>query len=159
MMLALRGIPGVYFHSLVGTPNDHDGAQVTGQARRINRRKYRLAELRDTVHQPGSLQRRIYDGYRHLLSVRRAQPAFHPDGAQVVHETPPGPLVALTRTSPDGSQEILVLANLSDQPREFRLAPGTAGHFARDLLSDATRLAERSVQLRPYQVAWLEAGS
>ncbi len=46
VMLSLRGIPGVYFHSLVGTPNDTQGVATTGRARSINRRKFGLGELR-----------------------------------------------------------------------------------------------------------------
>ena len=158
IMLALRGVPGVYFHSLVGTPNDHGGVQATNQARRINRRKYQLGELRDAVRRPGSLQRLIYDRYRQMLSVRRAQPAFHPDGAQNVYDLPDGPIIAFTRTSLDGGQNILVLANLSDQPRKFRLDKHSPLHFARDVLADNTRLTDQTIELRPYQVAWLEAG-
>jgi sucrose phosphorylase len=158
IMLALRGIPGVYFHSLVGTPNDHAGVQETNHARRINRRKYQLDELRKTVHRSGSLQQRIYERYRRLLSVRRAQPAFHPDGAQTVWDVPDGPIVAFARTSRDGGQEVLVVANLSGQSREFSLAGRTSVRFARDLLARDTRLADQAVELAPYQVAWLEAG-
>ncbi|MCA9069638.1 MAG: hypothetical protein KDA84_11975, partial [Planctomycetaceae bacterium] len=33
VMLALRGIPGIYFHCLVGTPNHEAGVQETGRAR------------------------------------------------------------------------------------------------------------------------------
>src|SRR5690606_9766952 len=39
-MLALQGVPAVYFHSLVGTENDVEGARVYGTARRINRRRF-----------------------------------------------------------------------------------------------------------------------
>ncbi|MEM9187232.1 MAG: sugar phosphorylase, partial [Planctomycetota bacterium] len=40
VMLALRGVPAPYFHSLVGTQNDYAGVEATGQNRRINRHKY-----------------------------------------------------------------------------------------------------------------------
>ncbi|MEO0530119.1 MAG: sugar phosphorylase, partial [Planctomycetota bacterium] len=45
VMLALRGMPAPYFHSLMGTPNDTAAAESSGIARRINRRKYDRAEL------------------------------------------------------------------------------------------------------------------
>ena len=41
----VAGIPAVYFHSLVGTPNDVPGMQRTGRARTINRRKFDWDEL------------------------------------------------------------------------------------------------------------------
>ena len=51
MMLAVRGIPAVYFHSLVGTQNDLQGVAASGQARRINRRRFTRAELDDALAQ------------------------------------------------------------------------------------------------------------
>ena len=30
LMVSLQGIPGIYFHSLVGTPNNHEGVEGTG---------------------------------------------------------------------------------------------------------------------------------
>ena len=45
VMLGLQGIPGVYFHSLVGSPNDRQAVETTGHARRINRHKYLRSEL------------------------------------------------------------------------------------------------------------------
>jgi sucrose phosphorylase len=32
IMLALPGVPGIYFHSLVGTSNDHKGVEDVGCA-------------------------------------------------------------------------------------------------------------------------------
>src|SRR5690606_37390874 len=37
IMLAMKGVPGVYFHSLVGTQNHTAGVDQSGIARRINR--------------------------------------------------------------------------------------------------------------------------
>ncbi|MCX7426452.1 MAG: sugar phosphorylase, partial [Planctomycetia bacterium] len=54
LMLSLRGVPAVYFHSLVATPNDVVGAERTGRARSINRRKFDAAELRAALGCLGS---------------------------------------------------------------------------------------------------------
>ena len=80
IMLAMRGIPGVYFHSLVGSHNDAAAARASGIARRINRHKYDLRELQQRLHTADSPQARIYTAYRRLIATRVAQPAFHPDG-------------------------------------------------------------------------------
>ncbi|MGZ3356615.1 MAG: sugar phosphorylase, partial [Isosphaeraceae bacterium] len=55
IMLALRGIPAVYFHSLIGTANDSGAVTATGRARSINRRKYAADELGRILAKPNSV--------------------------------------------------------------------------------------------------------
>ena len=76
LMLALRGIPAVYFSSLFGAGNDVAGAQQSGQARRINRRKFSSDELNTALERPESREARVLAGYRRLLAVRRDSRRF-----------------------------------------------------------------------------------
>lgn len=156
IMLAMRGIPGVYFHSLVGSHNDAAAVHASRIARRINRHKYDLRELQQRLHTADSPQARIYTGYRRLIATRVAQPAFHPDG----HLRPLRPdyrgAIAFVRTSPDESQRILVVANVTDQARSFDLAEAHDFQGARDLLSGAVCRGSE-IRLVPYQVAWFAA--
>ena len=46
IMLGMRGIPAVYIHSLLATPNDLAGVERTGRTRSINRRKWLLGACR-----------------------------------------------------------------------------------------------------------------
>jgi len=149
----MRGIPGVYFHSLVGTRNDIPGVHASGIARRINRHKYDLRELQDHVRITGSPQRRIHAAYRHLLATRIAQPAFHPDGLQQSLDLDQRGLITFTRTSPDGNQRILVAANVTPESKSLELRQHSEFRGARDLLSDSDGLAS-GARLKPYQVAW-----
>ncbi len=66
--------------------------------------------------------------------------------------------MAFLRTDPAEAQQILVLANLTDQVTPIDL--GTWEHLVpmRDLLTDATPVT-KSFTLHPYQVAWLEVAS
>ncbi len=115
VMLALRGMPAPYFHSLVGTRNDYAGVEATGQNRRINRHKYDLAELDAHLSDADTLQRRIYEGFRELLALRIQQPAFHPDALQEVIEADNDHVLAFQRTSLDGQQTVLVAVNFSGE--------------------------------------------
>lgn len=127
-MLALRGMPAVYFHSLVGTRNDDAGVQSSGQNRRINRHKYTQGELDAHLAIEGTLQRRIYDGYRRLLALRTRQPAFHPDAPQEVIDPGDDRVLAFRRTSLDGGQTIYVAVNFSAEPVSVSFSanePGT----------------------------------
>ena len=153
VMLALQGIPAVYFHSLVGTQNDHEGVAASGQPRRINRHKYARSELDAKLNDKESLPSVIFRGYRHLLDCRIAQPAFHPDGPQRVLAGGPPQLVAFERTSVDSSQIIVVLVNLGQQSLHVDLAQWSGDSQSIELLTDTP--ISRAIDLAPFQVAWL----
>ena len=110
VMLAMPGVPAIYFNSLVGTQNDYQGVETSGINRRINRHKYELAELTSELQQEGSLAQRIYQGYRQLLAARR-HPAFHPEATITLHNGVPDEVLAFTRISRNGTQELLVAVN------------------------------------------------
>ncbi|WP_455198606.1 sugar phosphorylase, partial [Kaarinaea lacus] len=46
IMLSLQGIPAFYIHSLLATPNDIHGVELSGRTRSINRRKWQYDELK-----------------------------------------------------------------------------------------------------------------
>ena len=150
IMLALPGVPGVYFHSLVGTQNDYQGAQASGIPRRINRRKFQLTELLQTLGDADSLQAKIGTGFQHLLRTRTQQPAFHPNGPCKVVELGDTALLAFERTSCDRSQRILCVTNLAPELRCFELH-----ETGRDLLSNQDGPVG-STNIGPYQTMWIE---
>ena len=150
VMLALPGIPGIYFHSLVGTRNDYAGLEASGIPRRINRRKFALDELRRIVGSEGSLQHQIFAGYQNLLKTRIAQPAFHPEGGCETVDLGSPALLAFRRTSPESEQRLLCLTNVSGQQCRFEHSQS-----ARDLLGGSDKTAG-TVSVEPYQTMWLE---
>lgn len=152
IMLALRGIPGIYFHSLVGTENDEGGVFQTGHNRSINRQKFSSTELRQRLSAPESKQRNVFDQYRQLLSIRRKQKAFHPDGMQRMLPLNDHRLLGFERISPDGEERITIFANLSGEDVLLSLPPGTDDR--RDLLS-GKRTTGPSYSLHAYETAWL----
>lgn len=155
IMLSMQGIPAVYFHSLVGSPNDQAGVEESGQNRRINRHKYNRDELEAVLSEPSSLQRRVFDGYRRLLEVRLALPAFHPDAHQEVLELPGDGLVGLIRTAATG-ERLAMLANLSCQPKSIDAAMVDA-ELRYDELAQQRLWNDDPIAMRPFQVRWLTA--
>ncbi len=155
IMLSMQGIPAVYFHSLVGSPNDQAGVEESGQNRRINRHKYNRDELEAVLSEPYSLQRRVFDGYRRLLEVRLALPAFHPDAHQEVLELPGDGLVGLIRTAATG-ERLAMLANLSCQPKSIDAAMVDA-ELRYDELAQQRLWNDDPIAMRPFQVRWLTA--
>jgi sucrose phosphorylase len=162
VMLALQGIPAIYFHSLTATHNDQIGVDHNGHARAINRRRWREAELNELLDDASTATSRVFHEYVRLLQVRSAHPAFHPDAGQVVLELQDG-LFGLLRTAPDAGERIICINNLSPGAHAFDLAavaaragmPGTHWH---ELINDqpvtAGSGAARMV-LEPYRYVWL----
>jgi sucrose phosphorylase len=160
IMLALRGLPGIYFHSLFGSRSDREAALSSGINRRINRRKFLRAELEAELTENRSVRPGVFRRYRALLRARRNQPAFHPRGGQRVLTCDPR-VFAVMRTS-DGSEPVLCLHNVSNEwvgmsVTRDKFVPGGAWT---DLLSEHVhRVAAGgtlTVTLRPYEVNWLK---
>lgn len=159
VMLAVRGIPAVYFHSLTASSNDEAGVKRTGQPRSINRRRWSADELNALLDNPDTPTSRVFQEYSRLLKLRARHPAFHPDGAQRVLELVDG-LFGIERISPDGAERILCISNLTalDQTIDTGSldAGSTAGEW-HDLISDAALAAgaNGSFRLQPYQTLWI----
>lgn len=155
LMLSLPGIPAVYFHSLVGSPNDLEAVNETGQNRRINRHKYDRDSLEQVIAEPQSLQRRVFEGYRRLLSVRIKQPAFHPKASMEVLPLSGDGLIGFVRTAANGDR-LAVLANLTHSPRV--IPDGFVDStLAYDELALERVWQEDGIPMRPFQVRWLTA--
>jgi glycosidase len=164
IMLALVGVPGIYFHSLFGSRGWPEGVEQTGRQRTINRQKSDLAALESALADPGSLRSRVFRGCGQLLKARAATPAFHPHGAQEVIRAAGGPPVfALLRSAPEGGERVVCLHNVSAQPQlvQFDARVAQLGRVTRliDLIGGA-RLrpagATFEIKLGPYQVSWLK---
>lgn len=157
--LAFKGIPAVYFHSLLGTPSCEKTFASTGRARSLNRRKYQAAEIAAILESPDSPQAKIFQRYTQLLRRRAHYPAFHPDGAQRVYEST-HQMFILERTSPDGAQSVLCVFNFSAEevvvknPQHTELLRKAKGFY--DIVSGKTYSSGvRGITLQPFQALWL----
>lgn len=158
IMLALRGIPGIYFHSLVGSENDVAGFEATGRARSLNRKKFHRSDLDRVLTDSQTVQSRVFEAYKRMLAIRVDQPAFHPNASQEPLEVAAPAVVAFTRRSLDESQLIIVLANVSDQSIDVDTSDWGNLSLQRDLLAEDTPSPPQATyHLAPYQVAWFEA--
>jgi glycosidase len=153
--LSLRGIPAVYIHSLVATPNDHIGVERTGLTRAINRRKWDRGELEGLLADPDSTSGRVFSRYRRLLQIRRRQPALHPDAAQRTLGLEDG-LFGVERSATDAGQRLLAVFNFTN--REQRVATtALAEDLAAwtELIGDAAvNIDQGELVLPPYAAFW-----
>ena len=132
IMLSLRGVPGIYFHSFFGSRSWKDGVELTHQNRQINRQKFERAELEKELNDPLSLRSRVVMRFNELLDQRAASSAFHPQGSQEILDMG-SHIFALLRNSPDGRSSVLCLHNITSQTR-------SSGKYT----------------LQPYQTLWIE---
>jgi sucrose phosphorylase len=153
ILLAMRGVPAVYFHSLVGSRSWPEGAQASGHNRTINRRKLEQNELEDLLSTPDTLPSRVFHRLAHLLKIRREHPAFHPYGGQEVVSTAPG-IFGLLRTSPGGAERVLCLHNISNREESLDNSQ-LYDRWTHDLIENKRRNAELPLSLKPYQTLWL----
>lgn len=158
LMLSLRGIPGVYLHSLLATPNDMEAVEQTGINRRINRRKWQVDELE--THLAEELPQFVFETYLKLLRRRSAQPAFHPDAPQQVFDIDPE-VFAHNRVSLNGEQTIVCLYNFTPVSKSLAKAQmkslGIPSGKCNDILSGSTRpiSTAKPLELEPYQALWI----
>ena len=152
ILLALRGVPGIYFHSLFGSRGCPEGVWQTGAKRAINREKLERADLEAELARPGSLRRAILERFLHLIAVRAGCAGFHPHGEQQVVPAGDG-VLALWRASPEGKEAVVCLHNLRPQPQS--VSNVVAAEAMRDLLTGERLQTAERIALGPYQVRWL----
>jgi hypothetical protein len=80
VMLGLKGVPAVYFHSLTATLNDQEGFEATVRARSLNRKKWNADELETLLNGQNTSQ--VFNEICRRLKIRRLHPAFHPHRAR-----------------------------------------------------------------------------
>jgi sucrose phosphorylase len=156
-MLGLEGIPAFYVHSLVGTRNDYERMDNTGNNRAINRHQWAYPELRTELDDPHSPHHRVLQRLKTLIGIRRRQPAFHPNAIQFtlqLGET----LFGYWRQSVDRRQSIFCIYNISDREQTLNLPDINliATDRWRDLISGLSLDSRQTgLALAPYQSVWI----
>lgn len=154
VVLAMPGVPGIYFHSLVGSRNYFEGVKLTGVNRSINREKYNYKFLLEKLTNDGNFEKSIFAAYKRLISIRTHEKAFNPFGKFEflnLHKS----LFVIMRHSIDEKESILALNNFSNATITLTL-PSSLHYPLVDLLSNVTIEKPKELPLEPYQVLWLK---
>ena len=80
IMISFEGIPAIYFNSLFGKSNDEAKYIITGNNRDVNRYKWNYKNITRKLSDNKTKQSIFYSNITNLLSIRRKQKAFHPNG-------------------------------------------------------------------------------
>ncbi|MFH1885679.1 MAG: alpha-amylase family glycosyl hydrolase [Pseudomonadota bacterium] len=160
--LVLMGVPGVYLHGLLGSRNDAEAVIHEKETRSINRKVIDADQLMAAMGDESSMTNRISRPYGRMIHKRTLHTAFHPNGPQRVLSLDRR-IFALTRTSSDGNEKILAIANVSAETVPLNLDREKTGMDANgfyDLLYKKTYEAPGGsfiLTCEPYGVYWLLA--
>ncbi|MDX2004933.1 MAG: sugar phosphorylase [Meiothermus sp.] len=139
VLLSLQGVPGVYFHSILGSSSDHQGLAESGINRRLNRHKFRQEELVGLLQDQNSRASKVLARYAHLMRTRASHPAFHPNAPQ---EIKPSKEVLHIVRGDVGKVHCLINVTHTQQTSSIR---------GMDLITSKAF----GGRLEPYQVAWV----
>ncbi len=157
IMLALEGIPAIYIHSLLATPNGYEEVNRTGRNRSINRRELELEALEARLDDPNSVEAQVFDQFKSLIKKRKLQTAFHPNAVQFTLTLPEG-LFGIWRQSLDRAQSIFAVTNVTNQIKPLSLGDINliAGSHWWDIISgESMPDIDAQIELAPYQTVWI----
>jgi sucrose phosphorylase len=157
IMMSLEGVPGVYIHTLLGTENNYEAYQRTGQKRALNRRKWQYNELTAKLDDDNLHHGRVFKRISELLQIRRRQGAFHPNATQYTLHLG-SRLFGFWRQSMLRDQSIFVICNVTALKLELSLSELNLVIVDPwcDLI-DGQRIEDihQTLELAPYQCMWL----
>lgn len=157
IMMALAGVPAIYYNSLLATPNHNEGVAETNHNRTINRRKWQLSEVNERLDTPDHSAHQVFEKLKTLISIRRSFHAFDPGAQQEALSIDPR-IFALKRTNLIASSKMLCLFNLSGETIHLTHEQlGLENHQQwTDIVSDSTlEFGATGLTLIPYQVVWI----
>ena len=141
LLLALKGVPAIYYIILLADGNNEAWKVDTGNKRTINRRRYKVEEASKLIK--GKTPQQIL----RLLNERKKHSAFSPTAGQDVIDTPKE-IIAIRRVSLD--EEIIAVINLSD--KEIQLKENITSY---QVIATAGYRKEKKIVLFPCSFVWL----
>jgi sucrose phosphorylase len=148
---SLKGVPGIYIHSLLGSRNYYEGVKITGMNRTINREKLNYDQLEKEINDPNSLRYKIFNAMKNMLKVRTTQKVFNPKAKQKVLFLDDR-VFSFIREFED--EKVLILTNVSNEEIKLEL------NFSEnpiDLLSNKNIEVENNkIKLKPYETLWIK---
>lgn len=159
--LVVMGVPGIYFHGLLGSKNDADAVLEEGHTRSINRTTIRKKELLAEMDNKNSNIYQVAGGLIRLIHYRIREKCFHPDAPQTILSLSDR-VFSVLRTSTDGQEIIMAIINITNDPESLSIdlrMHGLKGQQWTDILTKKRYNANGNnleINLDPYDVLWLK---
>jgi sucrose phosphorylase len=157
IILAIEGVPAFYFNSLFATKNDEETFANTGVKRNLNRYKWHYSTLVDLIKTNNTIEKNCYEIFKELISIRKIQPAFHPNATQFTLNLDKN-IFAVWRQSRDRKQSIFALTNVSSKTIKLNTNKINLIDDEKwfDLLSQETKITDDEyVKFMPFQSLWI----
>ena len=151
--LIMPGVPGIYFHSLVGSRNYLDGVKHTQINRTINREKYNIDWLEKELSNSNSLGYKILTTYKKLIQIRINEPAFNPFG-KFEFISLNDHLFCVIQQCTKEEEKIIAIHNFSHSEIAFTL-PNNINLPCLDIINQKVYTAKEN-KLMPYEMIWLK---
>lgn len=162
---AIGGIPLLYSSDELGLLNDYsyrDDEAKRHDDRWVNRIAVTQAQIDNVLIQDepaknitAQCQRRVFNGLRDMLNVRRTHRVFGNASTSILDTGNPHCFAFIRRN--DAGEKLLVICNFSEQHQvvDGLVLQALEQKPARDLLNDETLSGkEQSLSVAPYQQCW-----
>ena len=160
----IRGVPGIYLHSLFGTRGDQEVVKETQDKRAINRTIVDVDSIIESMNNPSSKKSLINRDLGRLIGIRINKRAFHPNGDQQILMISPS-VFAVLRTSPEMDQHILTITNVTGRECRIEIPMSEIDSSESQWYDLINRKAQSAgnqklcITLQPYDVIWLQPSS
>jgi sucrose phosphorylase len=155
IMLAIPGVPGIYFHSLFGSSNYLEGVKKTGMPRSINREKFYLEYLEEELSTPNSIRSKVFQYYKSLLRARKDTEEFNPSNPWRIPYIS-SKLFTILRYSSDKKSLLLAANNLSSEAQRIDISDFFQDAKAIDIISGKIH-ENSSCKINARQTLWLKS--
>lgn len=153
VVLAMPGVPGVYFHSLVGSQNYYEAVRKTRINRTINRERLNFEIIKEELDEEGSFRNTLFKRYKQLISIRIHEPCFDPFSTFEFLELGKE-IFAVKHYAKESSNYIIALHNFRNEEIEVDISPYVEGELV-DIISH--QYLEKAIfTMQPYEILWLE---
>ena len=142
---------------MFATKNDEKAFASSGIKRNLNRYKWDYSSLISLLNKKDSIEYNSYETFKNIISIRKAQPAFHPNATQFTLNLGEN-IFSVWRQSRDRKQSIFALTNVSSKTvklntNQINLIDNEQWF---DLLSSNEKIIDgKFIKLNPYQTAWI----
>ncbi len=145
----LKGIPLVYINDLFASHNWNEGVKKYHSARKINRKKYDLKQIKNELESIHSSVHIVYTKIIRALSIRKTESLFDPKVSQEVISISPQ-IICIKRYTQNS--QIYCVTNISKQNESVCLDE----YFEKgiDILHD--EFISSSFHLKSYETRWIK---
>lgn len=151
VLLAFKGVPAIYVHSILGSENYYEGVKITGMNRTINREKLEYGKITSELENKNGIRSRIYNRLKELIKARKTEKSFNPDAEQIIQNFG-SEVFSFIRISVDKEEKILIINNISDKEITLKIPY----EIKRTVIAENSLTDENHIRLASYGFTWLE---